>query len=167
MPLYEFGKEFKAVKKSLAKGDYAKALKALTALESKGVEGAKDFKVGVEGMVTGSVAALQSALDKGDFLAVLDGVAKYSKGFKGLDAEKELIALKKAVAAHPQSKTVLKGQRALAKALKGELHKKKDLQKALDATKKLQKSYAGTIVADQAKAAEADLRKKLQALNRR
>lgn len=147
-PLYEWSGKAGAIKKSFLKGDFSKALAAAAKL-------AKDDPFGEEAadllqaILTSRVASFQTALEKGDILAVYDGAKALAKGVKGLPEADTLKAMLKTISKDKGMKATMKLQKRLAKVLEEDLRRRKDCDERTAALEKLLKGHDGTFFGDQ------------------
>ena len=149
LPVYEWGKSAKSIKKAFLNQEFAKAIEAADKLGQK-EESGKQIAGLLRGMVTSRVAALQADLEKGDVFKALSGAEALSKNLKGLPERDTLEELITKVSKDPVLSEVSEVQGKLNDIMSDERKKWKDCDASVKKLKKLleghEGSYTGTLI---------------------
>lgn len=151
-PLYEWSGKAAKIKKAFLGGDFSKALDAAEKLAKKDPFGIEAGAL-LQGILTSRVASLQTALEAGDILAAYDGAQELLKGLKGLPEADTLKAMSKTISKNSEMKDTMKMQKRLAKALVGDLRRRKDCDERVVALEKLLTGHEDTYFGRQVAAA--------------
>ena len=146
---FGWGKPYAGVAKSLLAGDFGKAIKDADALLTKGTEGAEEVKSSLLSKLDKRIAAMEKALKAGDYYAALVIAENLDGSLKGLDQQTVVTATLETLSGD-EAKTVLGGQKKLAKIKGSKLKKTRDIEAAIKQAKRLAEKYQGTLVATQA-----------------
>ena len=158
LPVWEWPKSTAGVKKSLAKGDFAKAHEEATSLAAKGEPDAEAIATAISGLIAGKIKAVESALAAGDMLGATTKAEALVKGLKGRDADVERVEkILDQIGEDKSAKEIIKGQKLLAKLKSNPPQGKRDIEKLIPTLAKVAKKYEGTIVERDANAWRAEL----------
>lgn len=153
MPLFEFPKAAKKVRKALEKDSLQTALEEARAIEAEGVEQSARIRAAVEGMIAGRVAQVKRAHERGDFLTVVERGAPLVEALDELPEAAEVRTLVDAVEDDDDAQAVVAVQRKLRDIREdaAELRKKREADKLIGRLEGLIEDVPGTYAATQAK----------------
>jgi hypothetical protein len=157
-PLFDLPASASALKTALQKHNYAAALAEATKVPSG--DGDSDLSKIVQGIVTGRVQTLASALKEGNFLGAQDLATALKKELEGLpelpEADKALAEIK----ANKEADKIIAAQKKVHQIGDQKLGKKAEFEKALADLKKISKDFAGTYAAKEADAVTTQVENK-------
>ena len=165
-PLWNWPAEASAVKKTLRKKQYAKALAAAEALAGNGNAEGEAIRDAVKAFIAGKAAAVSSLVDKGDYLGATNLAKTVSKSLKGLPEAEEVKAAVARMKADKQSKKIISVQKSVVK-LRAELPKvrrQKHAKEMISKLEKLAKKVPDTFAATQVGAFQVQLERMMQKL---
>ena len=156
-PLFDWPDEAKSARKAFAKGQMKKALEAARDVEA----GDLDIAAEIQAVITGKIAALRAASERGDYLGVLDLGDRLKKELSGLPEGDEAKGLIDAVKDQDDFKAVVKAQKKIAKLREevGELRKKDDADDILEDLREIMEDHPGTYAYEEAKELSAEVSK--------
>jgi len=157
LPIYEWGKSAKSIKKAFLKGDYGKAIAAADKLAKQDDNGAKIGGI-LRGMLASQVSGLQSSLKAGDVHRAYAGAKALYNNVKGLPERDLLDGMLKDIAKSPELSKLLDVQSKLADILGMEREKRKDCDGCTKKLKKLLRGYEGTHTGELIEAAIEEMR---------
>jgi len=147
-PLFELPANAGAVKAALAKHSYAAALAAAGKLSE--ADGGPQLKQTVQGLITGRVQSMNSALKEGDFLTAQDSANSLKQELEGLPEAPEPDKVLAEIKADKESDKVIAAQKKVRAIEDQKLGKRAEVEKALADLKKIAKDFPSSFVAKEA-----------------
>lgn len=147
-PLYDWSPAAKGVKSAFQKRAYKSAIEQAEKLPEG--EGGAEIAKAIRTLVTSRVENLQSAYERGDFLAARNNATELSKDLAGLPELEAATKVLADLAANKDAANVIKGQEKVAKIRASGLSKRKEVEAAVESLQKLVKEHSGTYVEKEA-----------------
>lgn len=143
LPVYEWGKSAKSIKKAFLKQEFAKAIEAADKLGQK-EESGKQIAELLRSMLTERVSSIEADLEKGDVFRALASAQSLSKNLKGLPEQDKLEELITKIEEDPLLSELSDVQSKLGDIMSGERKKWKDCDASVKKLKKLLEGHAGS-----------------------
>jgi hypothetical protein len=157
-PLFDLPPTASALKTALQKHTYAAALAEAGKLSE--ADGGSGLKEVVQGIITGRVKSLNSALEEGDFLTAQDSATALKKELEGLpeapEADKALAEIK----ANKDADKIIAAQKKVHAIADQKLGKRAEFEKALADLKKVSKDFPGSFAAKEADTLASQIEKR-------
>ena len=147
-PLFDLPPSAGAVKTALQKHNYAAALAEAGKLSE--ADGGPALKQTVQGMITGRVASMTSALKEGDFLTAQESATALKKELDGLPEATEPEKVLAEIKGNKEADKLMGAQKKVRAIADQKLGKKAEFEKALADLKKIEKDFPSTFVAKEA-----------------
>lgn len=148
LPLWEWPKEGKKVKKAVLKDELGKAL----AEAAKLGDAHKDLHEVIQGMITSRLESLEQAKEEGDWMRVEDSGKALAKAFSGLPQKETVDKILADLKADKDAQAVIAGQRKVVKLFKKDKIKRKDIPKMQKQLEAIVDKYPSTAAARDAQA---------------
>jgi hypothetical protein len=159
-PLFDFPSGAAAVRTALAKHNYAAAMAEAEKLPEG--QGGADLKKSLQGMISGRVASMHSALKQGDFLTAVELGTALKKDLAGLPEAPEADKVLDEVKGNKEAEPVIAAQKKIRAMAEQKLGKKTDFERAMGDLKKIAADLKGTFAAKEAEDTSAMLTKRRQ-----
>jgi hypothetical protein len=134
-PLFEFPGSATAVRTALAKHNLAVALAEAAKVPDN--ESGADLKRAIQGLISGRVANMKSALKDADYLTALEAATALKKDLTGLPEAPEAEKALAEITANKDAPPVIAAQKKIRAILEQKLGKRLDYEKAVSDLKKM------------------------------
>lgn len=154
-PMWEWTAPTKDVRNALLKHKYADALAGAEKLSE--ADSGPAIKTAIQGMISGRVAAMKSALGASDFLAASEAAADLQQELAGLPEAADAKTVVETIKSNKEAAPIIKAQKAIQDLRSRKLSRSKDIDRAMDEMKKIAKDLPGTCAEKEAKSFLDDL----------